>query len=61
MAPHLKVWKEKYARSTGARRLLACDGGGILGIMSLEILAEIEKQLADIKQLQPRRVWQWCR
>ena len=31
------------------RRLLALDGGGIRGVMTLEILAEIERQLAAIR------------
>lgn len=29
----------------GQRRLLACDGGGIRGILSLEVLAELERKL----------------
>ena len=45
MTPHLEVWDDKYAIQR-PRRLLALDGGGILGIMSLEILAEVERQLA---------------
>jgi len=45
MTPHLKIWDEKYA-NPGPRRLLAIDGGGIRGIMSLEILRRIETQLA---------------
>ena len=31
------------------RRLLALDGGGIRGVMTLEILAEIERQLREIR------------
>jgi patatin-like phospholipase/acyl hydrolase len=42
---NLTVWNEKYA-APRPRRLLALDGGGILGVMSLEILAKIEEQLA---------------
>jgi uncharacterized protein len=30
---------------TGSRKLLACDGGGIRGIISIEILAGIESEL----------------
>jgi patatin-like phospholipase/acyl hydrolase len=36
--------KDKLAK-TGPRKLLACDGGGIRGIISIEILARIEKEL----------------
>ena len=32
-------------QKTGARKLLACDGGGIRGIISVEILAKIEADL----------------
>ena len=46
MTPHLEVWNDKYAVQR-PRRLLAVDGGGILGILSLEILAEVERQLAE--------------
>lgn len=46
MTPHLKVWDSKYA-APRPRKLLAIDGGGIRGIMSLEILKRIETQLAD--------------
>lgn len=31
--------------STGPKKILACDGGGILGIISVEILAELEAKL----------------
>jgi hypothetical protein len=36
----------RYIEMQRARRLLALDGGGIRGILTLEILAEIERQLA---------------
>src|SRR5437764_448572 len=42
--PTLATFKDKLAR-TGPRKLLACDGGGIRGIISVEILARIEKEL----------------
>ncbi|HEV7266139.1 MAG TPA: patatin-like phospholipase family protein [Falsiroseomonas sp.] len=42
----LDVWDEKYGQAR-RRRLLALDGGGILGVMTLEILAEMERQLAE--------------
>ena len=32
-------------QKTGPRKLLACDGGGIRGIISVEILAQIEADL----------------
>jgi patatin-like phospholipase/acyl hydrolase len=32
-------------RRLGPKRILACDGGGILGLMSVEILAKIETDL----------------
>ncbi len=44
---HLDVWDTKYGAER-KRRLLACDGGGIKGIISLEILKEIESQLAEM-------------
>lgn len=31
----------------GPKKILACDGGGILGLMSVEILAKIEQELRD--------------
>ena len=37
-------FKDKLAK-TGPRKLLALDGGGIRGVIALEVLAEIEKQL----------------
>ena len=37
-------FKDKLTR-TGPRKLLACDGGGIRGIISVEILARIEAEL----------------
>ncbi|MBL1263822.1 patatin-like phospholipase family protein [Methylomicrobium sp. RS1] len=32
-------------QSPGPKKILACDGGGILGLMSVEILARLEDQL----------------
>jgi patatin-like phospholipase/acyl hydrolase len=37
-------FKDKLAK-TGPRKLLALDGGGIRGVITLGVLAEIEKQL----------------
>ena len=35
-------------QKTGPRKLLACDGGGIRGIISIEILAKIENDQMKI-------------
>jgi hypothetical protein len=43
--PYLDNWDTKYA-VVRPRRLLTLDGGGIRGIISLEILRKIETQLA---------------
>jgi hypothetical protein len=40
---------ERYETPRTPRRLLALDGGGIRGVMTLEVLAEIERQLRDIR------------
>ena len=37
-------FKDKLAKM-GPRKLLALDGGGIRGVITLEVLTEIEKQL----------------
>ena len=42
---HLNNWQAKFA-TTRPRRLLALDGGGIRGVMTLEILRKIEQDLA---------------
>ena len=42
---YLDNWDEKFA-TVKPRKLLALDGGGICGVMSLEILRKIEKDLA---------------
>src|SRR5215831_15923276 len=45
--PYLDNWDHKYA-TPRSRRLLALDGGGIRGIISLEVLRKIEIQLATL-------------
>jgi patatin-like phospholipase/acyl hydrolase len=40
-------FKDKLTK-TGPRKLLACDGGGIRGIISIEILARVEKELRAV-------------
>jgi uncharacterized protein len=45
--PYLDNWDDKYA-TPRPRRLLTLDGGGIRGIISLEILRKIEIQLATL-------------
>ncbi|MFL6530077.1 MAG: patatin-like phospholipase family protein, partial [Chthoniobacterales bacterium] len=40
-------FREKLTKS-GPRKLLACDGGGIRGIISIEILAHIESELRGL-------------
>ena len=35
----------KRMQTPGPKKILACDGGGILGLMSVEILAKLEGDL----------------
>ena len=44
--PDKKTFRDKLAPSA-QKKLLACDGGGIRGILSLEVLAALEKLLRD--------------
>ena len=46
---------EERIKSNGPKKILACDGGGILGLMSVEILAKIETDLR-IAQNKPNLV-----
>ena len=32
-------------KTAGQKKILACDGGGILGLMSVEVLAKLEEDL----------------
>jgi patatin-like phospholipase/acyl hydrolase len=46
----MSIWgalAERYETEKPKRNLLALDGGGIRGVITLEILAELERQLAD--------------
>ncbi len=45
--PTARVY-EKRQLATGQKRLLSLDGGGIRGVLSLEVLAKIEDQLRKI-------------
>ena len=38
---------EERIRKPAPKKILTCDGGGILGLMSIEILARIETLLRD--------------
>jgi len=40
--------RERIARP-GPKKILSCDGGGILGMMSVEILARVERELRQRK------------
>jgi patatin-like phospholipase/acyl hydrolase len=45
----MSIWgalAERYETEKPKRKLLALDGGGIRGVITLEILAELERQLA---------------
>jgi patatin-like phospholipase/acyl hydrolase len=37
-------YHDKLRNTGGPRKLLACDGGGIRGILAIEILARLEAQ-----------------
>jgi patatin-like phospholipase/acyl hydrolase len=41
----MSSYQDKLQKSNAQRKLLACDGGGIRGIISIEILAKIEDEL----------------
>ena len=42
-------------RRTGPKKILACDGGGILGLISVGVLARIEAVLREQQPLEKRR------
>ncbi len=48
---------ETRIRSDGPKRILACDGGGILGLMSVEILAGIRVAAAWLRSTNPSWCW----
>jgi patatin-like phospholipase/acyl hydrolase len=39
---------DKLHKTGGQRKLLACDGGGIRGIIAIEILARVEAETARL-------------
>ncbi len=41
----MNAYVEEKLKPEGAKKILACDGGGILGLMSVEILARLEADL----------------
>ncbi len=41
----MNAYVEAKLKPEGAKKILACDGGGILGLMSVEILARLEADL----------------
>jgi predicted acylesterase/phospholipase RssA len=46
----MSIWgalAERFETEKPQRKLLALDGGGIRGVITLEILAELERQLAE--------------
>jgi uncharacterized protein len=52
----------KRMRSPGPKKILACDGGGILGLMSVEILAKLEDDLVGRNDCNLRLpLWQLVR
>jgi patatin-like phospholipase/acyl hydrolase len=59
LTPDRTLWgplADRYVRDDGdarPHRMLALDGGGIRGVLTLEILAEIENQLREITRRGP--------
>ena len=56
-------YHDKLQKTGGQRKLLACDGGGIRGIISIEILARLEAELRKgsgnpLRGIQPAQVQQ---
>ena len=41
---------DQCLKSEEPKKILACDGGGILGLMSVEILAKLEQDLREQSQ-----------
>ena len=42
-------------KTPGPKKILACDGGGILGLISVEVLARIEAVLREQQPMEKRR------
>ncbi len=46
---------QQRIQSPGPKKILACDGGGILGLISVEVLARIESLLRERQPLEKRK------